>query len=80
MAMYCADNGPHRRTWFLERVLKLGLTQIAKEYQCVRVKSLLPVSAAFIRSIVFYMSRLTDMCTTPRGEVETSISSCLSLR
>ncbi|KAI0085061.1 hypothetical protein BDY19DRAFT_967807 [Irpex rosettiformis] len=23
-----------RRTWFLERVLKLGLTQIAKEYQC----------------------------------------------
>jgi hypothetical protein len=24
------------RTWFLERVLKLGLTQIAKEYQCVR--------------------------------------------
>lgn len=25
-----------RRTWFLERVLKLGLTQVAKEYQCVR--------------------------------------------
>lgn len=24
-----------RRTWFLERVLKLGLVQIAKEYQCV---------------------------------------------
>ncbi|KAI0663622.1 hypothetical protein C8Q70DRAFT_951455 [Cubamyces menziesii] len=23
-----------RRTWFLERVLKLGLVQIAKEYQC----------------------------------------------
>jgi len=23
-----------RRTWFLERVLKLGLTQVAKEYQC----------------------------------------------
>ncbi|KAH9993226.1 hypothetical protein BJV77DRAFT_1060258 [Russula vinacea] len=23
-----------RRTWFLERVLKLGLTQIAKEYEC----------------------------------------------
>lgn len=23
------------RTWFLERVLKLGLTMIAKEYQCV---------------------------------------------
>lgn len=23
------------RTWFLERVLKLGLTLIAKEYQCV---------------------------------------------
>lgn len=26
-----------RRNWFLERVLKLGLTQIAKEYQCVRL-------------------------------------------
>ena len=26
-----------RRTWFLERVLKLGLVQIAKEYQCVRI-------------------------------------------
>jgi hypothetical protein len=26
----------NRRNWFLERVLKLGLTQIAKEYQCVR--------------------------------------------
>ena len=25
-----------RRNWFLERVLKLGLTMIAKEYQCVR--------------------------------------------
>jgi len=23
-----------RRTWFLERVLKLGLTMVAKEYQC----------------------------------------------
>jgi hypothetical protein len=26
----------YRRTWFLERVLKLGLIQIAKEYECVR--------------------------------------------
>jgi hypothetical protein len=25
-----------RRNWFLERVLKLGLTPLAKEYQCVR--------------------------------------------
>lgn len=25
----------HRRTWFLERVLKLGLVNIAKEYICV---------------------------------------------
>lgn len=24
-----------RRNWFLERVLKLGLTPLAKEYQCV---------------------------------------------
>ena len=28
-------SGLYRRTWFLERVLKLGLTQVAKEYQCV---------------------------------------------
>lgn len=27
----------NRRTWFLERVLKLGLVQMAKEYQCVSV-------------------------------------------
>ncbi|TFY79431.1 hypothetical protein EWM64_g4579 [Hericium alpestre] len=27
------------RTWFLERVLKLGLVQIAKEYECVRIFS-----------------------------------------
>jgi hypothetical protein len=25
----------YRRNWFLERVLKLGLTMVAKEYQCV---------------------------------------------
>ncbi|KAF8629214.1 hypothetical protein AX17_005798 [Amanita inopinata Kibby_2008] len=28
-----------RRNWFLERVLKLGLTMIAKEYQCVKQSS-----------------------------------------
>ena len=33
----------HRRTWFLERVLKLGLVQIAKEYECVRHLSCLSV-------------------------------------
>lgn len=27
---------PYRRNWFLERVLKLGLTPLAKEYQCVK--------------------------------------------
>lgn len=27
----------NRRNWFLERILKLGLTPIAKEYQCVRL-------------------------------------------
>ena len=26
-----------RRNWFLERVLKIGLTMVAKEYQCVRL-------------------------------------------
>lgn len=29
------DMAPYRRNWFLERVLKLGLTPLAKEYQCV---------------------------------------------
>jgi hypothetical protein len=28
-------DGRGRRNWFLERVLKLGLTPLAKEYQCV---------------------------------------------
>lgn len=27
----------YRRTWFLERVLKLGLVNIAKEYLCVSI-------------------------------------------
>ena len=27
----------YRRNWFLERVLKIGLTMVAKEYQCVRL-------------------------------------------
>ena len=31
------ETDARRRTWFLERVLKLGLAQIAKEYECVRV-------------------------------------------
>jgi len=39
-----------RRNWFLERVLKLGLTQIAKEYQCVRYPWIPPV-------------RLSEMCS-----------------
>jgi hypothetical protein len=38
----------HRRTWFLERVLKLGLVQIAKEYECVR-----PLSCYFVSSRFF---------------------------
>lgn len=28
-----------RRTWFLERVIKLGLFAVAKEYQCVSLSS-----------------------------------------
>jgi len=36
-----------RRNWFLERVLKLGLTPLAKEYQCVRrALSLSPCTAS----------------------------------
>lgn len=30
----------NRRNWFLERVLKLGLTPLAKEYQCVSPTSI----------------------------------------
>jgi hypothetical protein len=33
----CRQLRLHRRTWFLERVLKLGLIQIAKEFECVRL-------------------------------------------
>ena len=40
-----------RRNWFLERVLKLGLTQIAKEYQCVRHPWILPVRLSEICSV-----------------------------
>ena len=40
----------HRRTWFLERVLKLGLVQIAKEYECVRR---LPCLVLFCFSLVY---------------------------
>ena len=49
----------------MERVLKLGLTQIAKEYQCVRVVLLASLPFAFIRSIVFDVSRPTYMRTAP---------------
>lgn len=30
-----------RRNWFLERVLKVGLLSISKEYQCVRERDLI---------------------------------------
>jgi len=34
-----ADSGGDSRNWFLERVIKLGLTPLAKEYQCVSFES-----------------------------------------
>ncbi|KAF9452344.1 hypothetical protein P691DRAFT_829342 [Macrolepiota fuliginosa MF-IS2] len=37
-----------RRTWFLERVLKLGLTQVNKEYQCCATCPDPPVCARFL--------------------------------
>lgn len=40
-----------RRNWFLERVLKLGLTQIAKEYQCVRHSQILTVQLSEMCSV-----------------------------
>lgn len=52
-----------RRTWFLERVLKLGLVQIAKEYQCVRAYRLL--------SLVVVYVKLTSLCAASVYRVRT---------
>ena len=49
----------HSRTWFLERVLKLGLVQIAKEYECVRHLSCLSV---------LFLPGLWEKCTISEGE------------
>jgi len=55
-----------RRTWFLERVLKLGLVQIAKEYECVRSPSL--------------VKRRGPLRTTTRRKMAASLPSRLPLR
>jgi hypothetical protein len=47
----------NRRNWFLERVLKLGLTMISKEYQCV--SSLMMMSACRAYQGVFLVSYLS---------------------
>ncbi len=47
----------NRRNWFLERVLKLGLTTISKEYQCV--SSLMMRSACRAHQGVFLVSYLS---------------------
>lgn len=49
-----------RRNWFLERVLKLGLTPLAKEYQCVRRALSLSLSPVHLHSSRFGSARLAQ--------------------
>ena len=53
-----------RRTWFLERVLKLGLVQIAKEYECVRYVTFLP-SFRGLKSDHFFKRRYATPSVRP---------------
>jgi hypothetical protein len=61
-----------RRTWFLERILKLGSTNIAREYQCVRN---FPnhFRALSWKNAVCYMSRTCRLRQAARGEMETRL-------
>lgn len=69
-----------RRNWFLERVLKLGLTLIAKEYQCVS-PCLDPSSGIRgIHSIVSILSRFNQLCSPLRREVATSLPCRFQIR
>lgn len=62
-----------RRNWFLERVLKLGLTLIAKEYQCVSLY-LGPLSSIRgIHSSVPILSRFNQLRSALGREMATSL-------
>ena len=70
-----------RRTWFLERVLKLGLVQIAKEYQCVRLVPHCQRRHSPRRfGAVPIMSGLGDLCASSRREVEAGLPGRLPIR
>ena len=45
-----------RRSWFLERVLKLGLVPIAKEYQCVSDAPFPQMRTTNLASLVYRVS------------------------
>jgi hypothetical protein len=64
-----------RRNWFLERVLKLGLTMVAKEYQCVsEVETIVPQQISTRLFQVSYMSRSYRVCSTLGREMATGLS------
>ena len=66
-----------RRNWFLERVLKLGLTPLAKEYQCVRP---CPLFSLYTFSSIIHvvlavpdLPRSSQLRPSTRGKVETGV-------
>lgn len=61
-----------RRTWFLERVLKLGVIQVAKEYQCVsrRVSNTLSCCSMLV---VSDLPRPACLCSSLRREMATVV-------
>ncbi len=69
-----------RRNWFLERVLKLGLTMIAKEYQCVSPYIDTLPSIRGIHSPVPILPRFNQLCSPARREMATSLPCCLQIR
>lgn len=55
-----------RRNWFLERVLKIGLTMVAKEYQCVSFLYYFSNMSRLLASLVRDMPRSTCLCPPAR--------------
>lgn len=79
---HCLTVACLRRTWFLERVLKLGLVNIAKEYLCVRViyLALLVLQHLMFLIPVCYMSRSTSMRQGLGGQMAPELYCALPLR
>jgi hypothetical protein len=69
------------RNWFLERVLKLGLTPVAKEYLCVRTRLQYHVQMSHASSSsVLNMSRPPNLRPSRRREMETRLPLRLQIR